>query len=83
MSDLFPEDLFATWNFQDHFTEIALTLIEHGAHLGALAAVREVLVKQTILDRKLRTDELKDLPIQVKIEIRAEAEKGYKNARGS
>ena len=84
MSDLTPEDLYASWAFQDKFAEIALNLVEYGAHLGALALAREIITEQVKNgNRTLRTDEIKILIEKAKIEIRTEAEQGIKNARGS
>jgi hypothetical protein len=75
MSDLTPEDLYESWAFQDKFAEIALNLVEYGAHLGALALAKDILNEQAENgNRTLRVDE---------IEIRTQAEQGIRNARGS
>jgi hypothetical protein len=82
--DLTPEDLYASWAFQDKFAEIALNLVEYGAHLGALSLARQILNEQAENgNRTLRVDEIKILIEKAKIEIRTEAEQGIKNARGS
>ena len=78
-----PDELFARWKFQDGFRELAIELMTAGANLGALALARNILAAQILNgNRTLRTDELTKLIESVKIEIRAEAEKGIANARG-
>ncbi len=77
-----PEELFAQWRFEDNFRGIAIELITAGAHLGALALARNILAAQILNgNRTLRHDELTKLIEAVKLEIRAEAEKGIGNAR--
>jgi hypothetical protein len=84
MSDLTPEDLYESWAFQDKFAEIALNLVEYGAHLGALALAKDILNEQAENgNRTLRVDEIKILIQKAKIEIRTQAEPGIRNARGS
>ena len=62
MADLTPEDLFKQWHFQDAFADIAITLVESGAHLGAIALAREIMAAQFANgNRTLRNDELLEL----------------------
>lgn len=84
MSDLFPEDLYATWEFQDKFREIAVNLLNYGVGLGALSLAKNILAAEIANGNKtLRPEELKMLIDKVKIEARAEIEKGLENVRES
>jgi hypothetical protein len=84
MSDLFADDLFRQWQFQDKFRDTAAILVESGAHLGAIALAREILAAQIQNgNRTLRHDELLILIDKVKNEIRIEAIRGLKDARES
>lgn len=79
-----PEELYAQWKFQDNFKQIAIELITAGAHLGSLAMARNVLALQILKgNQTLRQDELMEIIASVKMEIRAEAEKGINDARGT
>jgi hypothetical protein len=54
-----------------------------GANLGALALARNILAAQILNgNQTLRTEELTKLIEAVRLEIRAEVEKGMGNARG-
>jgi hypothetical protein len=78
-----PDELFAQWRFEDNFRGIAIELITAGAHLGSLALARNIIAAQIVNgNRTLRYEELTKLIDAVKLEIRAEAEKGINNARG-
>jgi hypothetical protein len=84
MKDLFADDLFKQWQFQDKFEETAIVLVESGAHLGAIALAREILTAQIQNgNRTLRHDELLILIDKVKNEVKLEAIRGLKNARES
>jgi hypothetical protein len=84
MSDLFADDLFKHWKFQDAFEETAIVLVESGAHLGAIALARHILAEQFANgNRTLRHDELMVLIDKVKNEVKLEAIRGLKNARES
>ena len=76
-----PEALFARWKFQDSFREVAIELITAGAHLGAIALAKQVLVAQIRNgNRTLRHDEMLELVEAVRLEVRSEAERGINNA---
>lgn len=84
MADLTPEDLFKQWHFQDAFADIAITLVESGAHLGAIALAREIMAAQFVNgNRTLRNDELLELIQKVKNEVKIETIRGLKDARES
>lgn len=84
MADLTPEDLFKQWHFQDAFADIAITLVESGAHLGAIALAREIMAAQVANgNRTLRNDELLELIQKVKNEVKIETIRGLRNARES
>lgn len=77
-----PEQLIAKWKFQDGFEEIALELMTAGAHLGALAMARNVLLLQ-MQNRTLRKEDLMTLVDAVKLEVRETTKKGIIDARGA
>lgn len=84
MADLTPDDLFKQWQFQDSFAEIAITLVESGAHLGAIALAREIMAAQFANgNRTLRNDEMLELIQKVKNEVKIETIRGLRNARES
>ena len=77
-----PAELIAKWKFQEGFEEIALELMTAGAHLGALAMARNVLVLQ-IQNKTLRKEDLMELVEAVKLEVRETTKKGITDARGT
>lgn len=77
-----PAELIAKWKFQEGFEEIALELMTAGAHLGALAMARNVLLLQ-IQNKTLRKEDLMELVEAVKLEVRETTKKGITDARGA
>ena len=77
-----PEELIRKWKFQEGFEGIALELMTAGAHLGALAMARNVLLLQ-MGNRTLRKEDLMELVEAVKLEVRETTKKGIKDARGA
>ena len=77
-----PDALFARWKFQDSFRDAAIEFITAGAHLGALAMARNVLLLQ-MQNRTLRKEDLMTLVDAVKLEVRETTKKGIIDARGA
>ena len=77
-----PEELIRKWKFQEGFEEIALELMVAGAHLGALAMARNVLLLQ-MQNRTLRKEDLLELIEAVKLEVRETTKNGITDARGA
>ena len=77
-----PEELIRKWKFQESFEEIALELMTAGAHLGALAMARNVLLLQ-MQNRTLQKEDLMELVEAVKLEVRETTKKGITDARGA
>lgn len=74
------EALFARWKFQDSFHEVAIELITSGAHLGAIALAKQVMIAQIKNgNRTLRHDEMLELIEAVRLEVRIDAERGINN----
>lgn len=46
MSELTPEDAFATWKLQDTLHAGAIDLVSQGAHLGALCLAKHITLSQ-------------------------------------
>ncbi len=84
MNEFTPEDLFKQWQFQDAFSEVAINLVESGAHLGAITFARKVMAAQFANgNRTLRNDEMLELVQEVKNEVKLETIRGLKDARES
>ena len=63
MSDeIDPESIFKLWAFQDTFQEEALKMVEAGAHMGALAMAKHIMLAQIANgNRTLNKDEMMKL----------------------
>ena len=77
-----PEELIQKWKFQEGFEDFALELMTAGAHLGALAMAKYVLLAQ-IQNRTLRKEDLMELVETAKLEVRETTKKGITDARGA